>query len=132
MGFFRHDAFDKAVGAVWKCGAVLAHGAVHEPQVLKKKELPIGIEPIERFPTRVLLKRLCDVENVILRHSSRRARSTGMKPIRISSCRQLKLCISHNPRLVLFERPILSQAGRANLSEKYQRLSSNWWRNPGT
>ena len=66
-----------------KCGTVLAHGAVHETQMLKQKELSVGIETVESFPTRVFLERLRDVEDVILRHRSRGARSVRMKPIRI-------------------------------------------------
>ena len=83
MRFLRHDALDEAVCAMRKCGAVLAHGTVHETQVLKQEELSIGIEPVESFPTRVFLERLRDVEDVILRHRSRGARSVRMKPIRI-------------------------------------------------
>ena len=78
---FRHDTLDEAVGAMRKCGTVLPHGTVHKPQVLKQQELSVGIEPVEGLPAGVILKRLGDIENIILRNRSRRARSTRMKPI---------------------------------------------------
>ena len=78
----RHDALDEAVRAVRKRRTVLTHRTVHESQVLEEQELSVGVEPVESLPTGVLLKRLSDVENIILRHRARGTRSIGMKPIR--------------------------------------------------
>ena len=81
MRLLRHDALDEAVRAVRKRRTVLAHGTVHESQVLEEQELSVGVEPVESLPTGVFLKRLSDVENIILRHRARGTRSIGMKPI---------------------------------------------------
>ena len=48
-GLLGNDPLDEAVGAVGKCRTVFSDGTVDETQVLEEHQLPVRVQPVERF-----------------------------------------------------------------------------------
>ena len=48
-GLLGDDPLDEAVGAVGKCRTVFSDGTVEETQVLEEHQLPVRVQPVERF-----------------------------------------------------------------------------------
>jgi len=70
MSFGAKNTFDECIHAVRESRAVLSDGAVNEAQVLEQHELPVLVQPVERFVPRVFLKGIGDFSDVILCYRS--------------------------------------------------------------